>query len=58
MGKIYLGKPLTTKTRRELIASLKPYYWQFLRADNGDLPEGYAPPLRPMRATAGLPVVA
>jgi radical SAM superfamily enzyme YgiQ (UPF0313 family) len=58
MGKIYLGKPLKTKTRRELIASLKPYYWQFLRADNGDLPEGYAPPLHPMRATAGLPVVA
>ena len=44
MGKIYLGRPLKTKTRRELIASLKPHYWQFLRADNGDLPEGYTPP--------------
>jgi radical SAM superfamily enzyme YgiQ (UPF0313 family) len=44
MGKIYVGKPLKTKTRKELIASLKPHYWQYLRADNGDLPEGYAPP--------------
>jgi radical SAM superfamily enzyme YgiQ (UPF0313 family) len=44
MGKIYVGRPLKTKTRKELIASLKPNYWQYLRADNGDLPEGYAPP--------------
>ena len=46
MGKIYLGRPLKTKSRRELIASLKPHYWQFLRADNGDLPDGYTPPER------------
>lgn len=47
LGKIYMGKPLKTKTRRELIASLKPHYWQYLRADNGDLPDGYTPPPRP-----------
>jgi len=47
MGKIYMGKPLKTKTRRELIASLKPHYSQYLRADNGDLPEDYTPPERP-----------
>lgn len=41
MGKIYLGKPLQTKTRRELIASMKPHHWQYLREDNGDMPEGY-----------------
>ncbi|HEX6728522.1 MAG TPA: radical SAM protein [Pyrinomonadaceae bacterium] len=40
LGKIYTGKPLTVKTRRELIATLKPKDWQFLRVDNGDLPEG------------------
>jgi len=34
--------------RRELIAGLKPHYWQYLRADNGDLPEGYTPPSRPV----------
>ncbi len=46
MGKIYLGRPLKTKTRKELIASIKPHYWQYLRADNGDLPDGYVPPPR------------
>ena len=44
MGKIYIGKPLETKTRKELLASIKPHYWQYLRADNGDLPEGSTPP--------------
>jgi hypothetical protein len=44
MGKIYAGKPLKVKTRRELIASLKPRDWQYLRADNGDLPLEYTQP--------------
>jgi Radical SAM superfamily len=44
MGKIYIGKPLKTKNRKDLIASMRPNYWQYLRADNGDLPEGYTPP--------------
>ncbi len=44
MGKIYVGKPLTTKTRKELIANLRPNYLQYLRPDNGDLPEGHTPP--------------
>ncbi len=39
MGKIYLGKPMETKNRRELIATLKPKMRQYLRADNGDLPD-------------------
>lgn len=43
MGKIYRGKPVKVKTRAELIASLKPKDWQYLRADNGDMPVGYAP---------------
>jgi hypothetical protein len=38
MGKIYLGKPIRTKSRQELILSLKPDYRQYFRADNGDLP--------------------
>jgi hypothetical protein len=38
MGKIHIGKPLVTKDRRELIASLRPNYLKHLRADNGDLP--------------------
>jgi hypothetical protein len=44
MGKIYIGKPLKTKTRKELIANLRPNYLQYLRTDNGDLPQGYTPP--------------
>jgi hypothetical protein len=52
LGKIYIGKPLKTKTRTELIASVKPHYWQYFRADNGDLPEGYTPPSRPMSCEA------
>ncbi len=53
MGKIYMGKPLKIKSRAELIAGLKPHYWQFLRADNGDLPAGYTPPekITPLRMT-------
>ena len=39
MGKIHVGKPLATRNRRELIASLRPNYLKYLRADNGDLPE-------------------
>ncbi len=58
MGKIYLGKPLKTKTRKELIAGLKPHYWQYLRADNGDLPEGYEPPPPSRRNEKALHVVA
>lgn len=41
MGKIHAGKPLASKSRRELIATLRPNYLKHLRADNGDLPEGY-----------------
>src|SRR5437773_2366961 len=39
MGKIHAGKPVVSKTRRELIASLRRNYLKHLRADNGDLPE-------------------
>ena len=41
IGTIHVGTPLVTKNRRELIASLRPNYWKHLRADNGDLPEGW-----------------
>ena len=43
MGKIYVGKPLVTKSRRELVASLRPNYLKHMRADNGDLPERFGP---------------
>ncbi len=43
MGKIYIGKPLDLLSRKELIATLKPKQLQYLRADNGDLPEDFMP---------------
>jgi hypothetical protein len=59
LGKIYTGKPLKIKTRRELIATVKPHYLQYFRADNGDLPEGYTAPAKPQPQVAeDLSVVA
>jgi radical SAM superfamily enzyme YgiQ (UPF0313 family) len=59
MGKIYVGRPMKTKSRKELIASLKPHYWQYLRADNGDLPESYSTmPPSMLKAPLSLPVLS
>jgi len=43
MGKIYQGKPLKTKSRKELLATIRPSQLQYLREDCGDLPEGWKP---------------
>lgn len=43
LGKIYYGKPLKVKSRKELLATIRPNQQKFLRADNGDLPEGWQP---------------
>jgi hypothetical protein len=43
MGKIYVGKPLETKSRKELLATIRPNQWPYLREDCGDLPEGWKP---------------
>jgi hypothetical protein len=39
MGKIYPGKPLKVKSRKELLATIRPQFWKHLRADAGDMPE-------------------
>ncbi len=39
MGKIYMGKPIVTKNRKELLTSLKPKMRQHLRPDTGDMPD-------------------
>jgi hypothetical protein len=44
MGKIYVGKPLHVKTRKELLASVKPSMRQHLRPDTGDMPDEMSPP--------------
>ncbi len=41
MGKIYRGRPMTVKSRKELLATIKPNHWKHLREDNGDLPDGW-----------------
>jgi radical SAM superfamily enzyme YgiQ (UPF0313 family) len=60
MGKIYMGKPIRVKTRKELIAGLKPHHLQYLREDNGDLPDGYVPQTRSstQKAAVALPVLS
>jgi len=58
MGKIYIGKPLKIKTRKELIASVRPNYWRYFRADNGDLPESYAPEAPSLGPPEALPALA
>ena len=40
-GKIYAGRPIETKTRKELLATIRPKQQQFIRADAGDLPENF-----------------
>ena len=39
MGKIYMGKPLKTLSRAELLATIKPNQWKYLREDCGDVPQ-------------------
>ena len=38
-GKIYEGRPLKIKTRKELLATIKPSMQRYLRADTGDMPD-------------------
>src|SRR5262245_40399127 len=51
LGRIHIGRPLYVKTRKELLATVKPHQRQFLRADCGDLPDMPAntPPSRSQR---------
>ncbi len=44
MGKIYLGRPINVKTRKELLKTIKPAMRQFVRADTGDIPEDFSSP--------------
>jgi len=38
MGKIYIGKPLKIKSRKQLLACVRPQHIRYLRPDTGDLP--------------------
>ncbi|MBI4454699.1 MAG: B12-binding domain-containing radical SAM protein [Acidobacteria bacterium] len=39
MGKLYQGEPIEVKTRAELLASIRPTYWKYLREDCGNIPD-------------------
>jgi hypothetical protein len=58
MGKIYVGKPIQVKTRKELLATIKPSQWQYLREDNGDLPEGWHEQVKKHKAPKTLTVLS
>jgi hypothetical protein len=58
MGKIYIGQPLPIKTRKELLQSIRPQHWQYLRPDTGDMPDGWTPPAPKPRTLQALPVLS
>jgi hypothetical protein len=37
-GKLYEPRPLKLKTRAELLASIRPSFWKYLKKDTGDVP--------------------
>ena len=49
-GKLHAPRPLTIKTRRELLETIKPHQRQYIRGDTGDIPGGDADGLNPARA--------
>ena len=51
-GRLYGGKSLRIKSRKELLATIRPNHWRYLRADTGDVPVGAPaePRLLPVRA--------
>jgi hypothetical protein len=55
MGRLHAGRPVTVKSRKELLATIRPNHWRHLRADNGDLPEGPPPP-QPAPVQTGIPL--
>jgi hypothetical protein len=38
MGKTYAGRRLEVKSRKELLATIRPQHWKHLPADTGDMP--------------------
>jgi len=47
MGKLYIGKPINVKTRKELLQTIKPSMRQYVRRDTGDIPDDFASPPPP-----------
>jgi hypothetical protein len=43
LGKIYGGRPLNIKSRKELLSTIKPSMRRYLRGDTGDMPDDMGP---------------
>jgi radical SAM superfamily enzyme YgiQ (UPF0313 family) len=41
MGKIYPGKQLRIKSRKELLELVSPHHWKHIRPDTGDMPTSF-----------------
>ena len=57
MGKIHVGTPLAVKTRKELLETIKPHQWRYLRRDNGDVPDAPPPSIPPAQTQQPLTLV-
>ena len=55
MGKLHAPRPLAIKTRSELLATIKPHQRQYLRPDNGDIPDGFLNGVEPEQDWVPLP---
>jgi len=58
MGKIYIGKTVRVKSRKELLATVKPQHWKYLRPDNGDLPEDFSKTMAAVTGASVFKVIA
>lgn len=38
MGRLHVGRPMQIKTRKELLATIRPNQWRYLRPDTSDVP--------------------
>jgi radical SAM superfamily enzyme YgiQ (UPF0313 family) len=56
-GRLHQGRPLSLKTRSQLLASIHPRYWRFLREDTGDMPAMTTPPEAHIPPETDAPVV-
>jgi radical SAM superfamily enzyme YgiQ (UPF0313 family) len=54
MGKIHIGRPITIKSRAELLRTVKPSMRQYLRPDTGDMPDDMSPPPAKQRSFIAL----
>jgi radical SAM superfamily enzyme YgiQ (UPF0313 family) len=57
IGKIYRGCPLPIKSRKQLLATIKPQHQKYLRSDNGDLPDDWEAPVDSTQSDAVLRVL-